>query len=411
MSAKQTQSSSKGLKTLFIAVLILIFGAIAYRFWTTHQKAPPGVPLPVKVSRPKITPLPSIMPEPSQAMKPGTASEPSVVSQPGVIVPQPSIVSYPTPTKAPEIIDFDKLGKDKALQARMDKRKKAYGAEKGIDMVVKTNETIKVGDVIVPMREIEEQIRLNRGELVESDIPSHQDLALTPEARKRLLAQIDQREKRFFELERQLKERSTSENLTGHQAAGTEYQKLKRTVQMAKTYRQIVADLEKENAAAEQSSVNKKDQFKDTLTALQKQKNELEKALQIHMAPEKLSASKTEEYGIYIVRPGDNIWNIHFRFLNGCFEKKGVTISPLADEPIANGVSSGVGKLLKFSENMVYLYNLEKRKLDINLNQLTPFKKIVIYNMNRVFELLDQIDYQSVNRIHFDGESIWIIQD
>jgi hypothetical protein len=321
MSAKQIQSSSKGLKMLFITVIIAIAGVIAYRFWTPRQKVPVATPS-VKVSQPDIMPHPSTSPEPGQAIKPIGAAEPGVASKPG-IVPQPGVIGQPTPT--PEVIDFDKLGKDNVLQARMDKRKQAYGVEKGLDMIVKADEMIKVGDAIVPMREIEEQIRLSRREIVESDISTQNagqnDSVLTPEEKKRQPGQVYQRERK------------------------------------------------KES-----------------------------------------SDSKAEKYGIYIVRPGDNIWNIHFRFLNGYFEKKGVTVSPVADEPIKSGVSSGVGKLLKFSENMVFLYNLEKRKLDINLNTLTPYKRIVIYNMNRVFELLDQIDYQNVDRINFDGESLWIVQ-
>jgi len=332
MSEKQIKSSSKGLKILFITVLILIVGAVAYRFWTPHQKVPSVATPSVKVSQPNVTPLPSISPEPDKVMKQGIVStprvateptstvEPSVAAKPG-IAPQPSVIPQPTP----EVIDFDQLGKDKVLQALMDKRKQAYGVQKGIDMVVKPDETIKVGDIMVPMREIEEQIRLSRGEIVESDIPTQNagqnDNILTPEDTKHLPDPSNQPERK-----------------------------------------------------------------------------------------KKSSDSRMEEYGIYIVRPGDNIWNIHFLFLNGYFEKRGVSVSPLADEPIKSGVSSGVGKLLKFSENMVYLYNLEKRKLDVNLNALTPHKRIVIYNMNRVFELLDQIDYQNVHRISFDGEALWVVQ-
>jgi len=321
MSGKQIQSSSKGLKILFITAIIAIAGIIAYRFWAPRQKVPVAMPS-VKISQPDIMPHPSTSPEPGQEIKPTVVAEPGVASKPG-IVPQPGVIGQPTPT--PEVIDFDKLGKDNVLQARMDKRKQAYGVEKGLDMIVKADEMIKVGDAIVPMREIEEQIRLSRREIVESDIPTQNagqnDSVLTPEEKKR--------------------------------QPGPVYQ---------------------------------------------------------HERKKESSDSKAEKYGIYIVRPGDNIWNIHFRFLNGYFEKKGVTVSPIADEPIKSGVSSGVGKLLKFSENMVFLYNLEKRKLDINLNNLTPYKRIVIYNMNRVFELLDQIDYQNVDRINFDGESLWIVQ-
>ena len=333
MSEKEIQSSLKGLKILFITVLILIAGAIVYRFWPPHQKTPSVVTSSVKVSQPKTTPLPTITPESGQAMMPSVPTGPTVATEPNVaskpsIAPQPSVIHQPTQT--PKLIDFDKLQKDKVLQARMDKRKQAYGVEKGIDMVVKPDETIKVGDAIVPMREIEEQIRLKTGEIVENDIPSQ----------------------------------NTSQN------------------------------------ASQNNSILTSEDSKH----LSEQINQFE--------PKKeLSDARTEEYGIYIVRPGDNIWNIHFRFLNGYFEKKGVTISSLADEPIKSGVSSGVGKLLKFSENMVYLYNLEKRKLDINLNNLNPHKRIVIYNMSRVFELLDQVDYQNVDQIHFDGESLWIIQN
>jgi len=313
MSEKQIRPSSGYLKKVCVTVLISIVGAVAYRFWPLHQQAPSEITPSIKTGIPMTPPQPGVKPQPDLAIQPNVAAEPHSAPQPGFVR---------QPTAAPEIIDFDKLGKDNALQARMDKRKQAYGVETGIDMVVKPDETIKVGDTIIPMREIEEQIRLNRGEIVESDIPSQNDGVLTPEDRIRL----------------------TDPNNRGEQK-------------------------------------------------------------------EKPSDAKAEEYGVYIVRPGDNIWNIHFRFLNGYFEKKGVAVSPLADEPIKNGVSSGVGKLLKFSENMVYLYNLEQRKLDCDLNKLAPFKRIVIYNMKRVFELLDEIDCQNVDQIHFDGESLWIIRN
>jgi len=413
-SEKQIKSSYKILKVLFITFIMLITGTIIYQFWPTHQKIPSDtIPL-QKVSQPRITPQPEQEKKPSITFAHGVVSEPSVTTESGIvgkpgIVPKPSAVLLPT--QVPEIYDFNKLEKDKALQARMDSRKQAYGVEKGIDMVVKPDETIKVGDVVVPMREIEEQIHLKRGEIVESDIPAQNDSILTPEEKKRLSDQINRREREFKEMEQQLRKLATSENTAQYLEIETGYKELSQTVRMAGTYRQITADIEKKTRAAEQDRANKKGQSKDTLAALQAQKSKLEKALQRRLALEEPFDAEAEEYGIYIVRPEDNIWNIHFRFLNGYFEKKGVAISPLADEPIKSGVSSGVGKLLKFSENMVYIYNLDKRKLDFNLNQLTPFKRIVIYNMKRVFELLEQIDYQNVNQIHFDGEALWIIRD
>ena len=80
----------------------------------------------------------------------------------------------------------------------------------------------------------------------------------------------------------------------------------------------------------------------------------------------------------------------------------------MADEPVKKGFSSGVGKILKFSENKIYTYNLKEKKIDVDLNLIIPLNKIVIYNMQRVFERLDQINYENVDRIEFDGENLWI---
>ena len=113
-------------------------------------------------------------------------------------------------------------------------------------------------------------------------------------------------------------------------------------------------------------------------------------------------------YGIYVVQRGDNIWNIHFKFLKDYARHRGISISPLADEPNQVGYSSGIGKLLKFSEKMVYIYNIKKKQLDVNLGSIQPFSKIVVYNMTDIFRLLDSIDYDKINHIQFDGETIWI---
>ncbi len=136
-----------------------------------------------------------------------------------------------------------------------------------------------------------------------------------------------------------------------------------------------------------------------------KRGNIIEKDLQTNDAN---SYEKTELFGIYVVQSEDNIWNIHFKLLKDYFDHKGVTLAPLSDEPLDGGISSGIGKLLKFSENTVNIYNLKERKLDVDLNLILPLSKIVVYNMNQVFSLLDLIDYKNVNSIHFDGETLWI---
>jgi len=115
-----------------------------------------------------------------------------------------------------------------------------------------------------------------------------------------------------------------------------------------------------------------------------------------------------ENYGIYIVQRGDNIWNIHFRFLKDYFSRRNITLSAVADEPVRQGYSSGIGKLLKFSENMVYIYNIIDKQFSENLNLIEPQSKIVIYKMDRVFAFLEQVDYSNINRLRFDGDTLWV---
>ncbi len=117
---------------------------------------------------------------------------------------------------------------------------------------------------------------------------------------------------------------------------------------------------------------------------------------------------KTKEYGIYVVQPGDNIWNIHFNILKEYYEHRGISLSAKADEPVNQGMSSGVGKILKFSEKMVIIYNLADKKLASNIDLIEPLSKIVVYNMDEVFSLLQEVNYENIDRLQFDGTSIWI---
>ena len=113
-------------------------------------------------------------------------------------------------------------------------------------------------------------------------------------------------------------------------------------------------------------------------------------------------------YGVYVVQPGDNIWNIHFRMLKDYYARKGIRLGQNADEPESSGLSSGVGKILKFSEAMVIIYNLKEKKVTADVNIIDPLSKAVIYNMDEIFALLEQIDFNHVDRLRFDGSNIWI---
>jgi hypothetical protein len=115
-----------------------------------------------------------------------------------------------------------------------------------------------------------------------------------------------------------------------------------------------------------------------------------------------------ETFGIHVVQPGDNIWNIHFAFLKDYFQRRGIDLTRTADEPNENGRSSGVGKLLKFSENMVYIYNVQEKDFSENLNLIEPHSKIIVYKLDRIFDLLEQLNAENIDRIQFDGDTLWV---
>jgi hypothetical protein len=217
---------------------------------------------------------------------------------PQLIVEQPAQAPAKARLAIPEekVIDYGKLrdAKDDELSQLMEERKATYGVEKSIDMIVKSDESIKVGEQTVQMEKILDQVRLNQGEILETDL-----------------------------------------------ATGT-------------------------------------------------------------------VKGKPREYGIHVVQPSDNIWDVHFKLLKDYYDHKGIQISPLADEPDRGGKSSGVGKILKFSEHMVHIYNVKDGKLESDLDLIYPMSKIVVYNMSYIFALLDRIDYQDVERIEFDGETLWL---
>ncbi len=218
--------------------------------------------------------------------------------------PMPTSISSPIPVPVqPLVIDYHELDKTAEVKNLLQKRKDHYGIDKGLDLIIQSDESLKIGDTTISMQKIMDKIRLKHGDILEKTLD---------------LAGMD---------------------------------------------------------AVDQGT------------------------------------PRTEIFGIYIVRPGDNIWDIHFNFLRDYFFRKNITISHIADEPDKFGSSSGIGKLLKFSETMVHIYNISENRLDVDLDLIQPLNKLVVYNMDQVFTLLNQIDYPHVNHLRFDGETIWIPAD
>jgi hypothetical protein len=203
-----------------------------------------------------------------------------------------------------KVIDFNQINQDENLQVLIKERKENFGLDKGVDIIVSADESFKIGESIISMKEILEKIRIKQGELVEEGLTD------TP----------------------------------------------------------------------------------------------FGKSLETQDLSDKIDRS----FGIYVVKSKDNFWNIHFRFLQDYFGKKNIHVSQVADKPDSQGFSSDIGKILKFSEKIVYIYNLRDRKLDVNLNLIHPESEIVVFHMEEILSFLDQIDLVNVDMIRFDGENLWI---
>jgi len=349
MPVKKGKSHKKIIGTLiiFIAAISVLFAIILRE----NEKKVPVIKGKIeKTSEPgKIKPASNRAPEKTQAL-----SAKNIIKKTQIpLGTEPIIVPMNT-------IDYNKIKKDREMRALMQKRKKRFGLDKGVDIIIKSNESIKVGTITVPMKEILDKIRLKKGDLITEDLMLKPLPKISRHESKEISEKLKTVKTRYTELEKAL-----------------EHKRDRLKVEGPKT----------------------EDLLRKEIKTLQHQKDILERELKEQI----MRDGKLEAYGIYVVRKNDNIWNIHFSFLKDYFQHKGVLLAPLSDEPDNKGVSSGMGKILKFSEHMVYIYNIKERKLDVNLDLLYPLSKIVIFNMGEVFSLLNQIDYGHVDQIQYDG--------
>ena len=305
-------------------------------------------------------------------------------------------------TEAPLIAE--ELDTPSETQALMDRRKAQLGLETGVDMIVRSDETIQIDDIRIPMSEVLDKIRIKEGQIVEKELigsPSDPGRAITPDAVEQRSRQIQER---VAEIGRLLQDPTLMEDDQLTESLKKEQRSLKQT---AKNLQRFLENQTRLEALASQIAGG----GNVDLEALEKSRDALRQrqaALKRAIAADPYWDGAVDAYGIYIVRPGDNIWNIHFQFLRNYFSRKGILLEATSDEPRAGGMSSGVGKILKFSENMVNIYNIRQRRLEVDLDMIHPLSKIVIFNLERVFSLLKQIDHRNVQRVEFDGETLWV---
>lgn len=122
--------------------------------------------------------------------------------------------------------------------------------------------------------------------------------------------------------------------------------------------------------------------------------------------PEEISA-----WGFHLVRPSENLWNIHFQLLREYLAARGVTLSPEADEPTEMGYSSGVGRTLKFAEHMVGVFNIQTGHMSRDLSTLAPGQKLVVFNLSELFGQLAKVDPAELAKVRFDGRTLFFPVD
>jgi hypothetical protein len=80
-----------------------------------------------------------------------------------------------------------------------------------------------------------------------------------------------------------------------------------------------------------------------------------------------------------------------------------VKLATDADEPLPTGKSSGVGKILKFAEHMVGVYNLKTKSMSSNLDHLEAGRKVVVFNLSEIFSQLARINPRDLSGVMYDG--------
>jgi len=138
---------------------------------------------------------------------------------------------------------------------------------------------------------------------------------------------------------------------------------------------------------------------------------ELERKLVVEQRGEvrekSLQGGKVSAWGVHVVRPGDNLWQIHYQLLREYLAGRGVNLPLRADQPQPKGYSTGVGKILKFAEHMVGVYNLRTGQMTKDLNLLEPGQKVVIFNLSEIFPQLDKVDPKEINGVLYDGRVLF----
>lgn len=404
-NSKKTSGRSLAVPLTVIFILALATGLFFWQKYKPSRTSPaPQIPSQKKT----LTEQKPLAPKTTEP-----ATEPDVVRKPIESGVQPDVLEKAkdsdthkiAPRSENPVIDHQNTSRQPELEKLMEDRKKPLGLDKSVDLVVKPDESIKIGDRVIPMSDILEKIRLKNKQVIEDDIDPDGTGADRTAPHKSLQHEMDKIEKRLSQVDEILADPAIDPQSKVYRNALKERARLediKRDYENLKRTTAALDETKKDQEKATDPSSKKK--ASQQIEALQFKRKRLVEGLDRRVRP----SAYPPMYGIYVVQPGDNIWNIHFGFLKEYFSSRGVTLKEKEDEPIGNR-SSGVGKLLKYSEIMLAdIYDLEENRLSSDLDLIHPLTKIVVFNLGQALTLLDQIDYENINQLEFDGQTIWL---
>ncbi|MBW2623885.1 MAG: hypothetical protein JRD68_13340 [Deltaproteobacteria bacterium] len=347
------------------------------------------------------------------------------------------------PEKAPSLVmDLNKIEQkqDENLSDITEKRKKEFGLKKSVDIVAKPGETIRIGKEEVPLNKILEEIRKQQKAkplspktfLRQLKIPEEEIRADSVEKS----ADAAPAASRTTETSRPGTAQTVSEQTkAAEKSAGkveTKRQQVAETPAkksaLRRIFNRIMGKSSEETPAKAERSAPEQESSKRVITVVEgkaatdrkvpagvlkqvlKQTDSADDTAEGQAGPAEAEPKKEPViyYGIYLVRAGDNLWNIHFAFLREYLGHLGIEVAPMDDEPIGSH-SSGVGRILKYAENMVYIFNLKTRELSEDLNLLEPAEKIIIFNLSRLSAILGTLTPEQLETVRFDGRDLVLL--
>lgn len=119
------------------------------------------------------------------------------------------------------------------------------------------------------------------------------------------------------------------------------------------------------------------------------------------VAPTPPRPKPADYYAVRIVQPGDNLWSIHYQIIRDYLARRHIILASHADQPHPDGRSSGIGRLLKFIESVVVVYDFDKNRAETALNLIHPYQIVIFFKISDLLAALDRLQPDDLNRLRY----------